>query len=816
MRNSRSHLRRSTTLVVLFGTALSAGCGLSTPRPLAWRWDRNAVDAIDGDDAQAADEPAVEPEDPAAPKTTPPTAADATPAAQTAAEKLPDELLASLGGQSWFQATARPDQAPPPHRWRHVGVEEALAQGQALQTALVEASRGNTATAVAAAVAIARMGNPAGISALTGAVGNYRLPLATRRAAAEALGEISDAAAAVELRQWCERFEAAAHEGAAIYAAELHTDLTRWLAEHATAADEPRLREALRSPAADVRQAAVSAWRQTAVGPLPIEAVDLRSDGSPAVRAAALEVIVARRPKEAFDLLGAALADQDVAVREAAVLGLGRLGDKAAGGPLKPLLQDPSERLRAAALTALALLGDDGAVLAAADNSSWLARGAAADALAHTITPEASTVLRRLVADASGHVRQRTVLALGQWPLEQAGPLLIDALENASYQTRRQAADELARRWAPAREFSVDAPPARREEMLQSLRQAWQAQYGRVQREALASAQPSATPGAAALDRRTAAELAAQLAEPPADAGSFVERLRQLSPEEWKTLEDTWAQTGQSLPEAVYRTVLTKVDEVYEQLEDLRTGDAMIQRGAARKLASAARKEKPLPGWAVERLAALLQSQTEEQVWRSALEATADDGRPAAVQLAALAVVQPSADVRRRGCEALDRFGDATHVRALTAALQDTHVAVALAAAKALGRPGLLRDPGQLTALLDAPDRQLRMMAARSLARGGWPQGPEALERLGHDADAKTRVQAAQALGDLADPTYVPALLRLADDAVADVRLAALANLPRAAGQDPTRHATGLTPHERLHHWKRWWAEQQAAATATN
>lgn len=818
MVTGRSRLRVGGALAALCAAVSSAGCGTLTPRwPVRGRADVASAAISPDDPAQAppqSDVPAGQSAQDAQGSPSPETPTGSSPTVEQPSV-LPAQLLAALGAPGWFLATARPDQPPPKHTWRHVGVEELLARDDLDRTALVAAAQGDTPAAVGAAVALARSGGNAGAETLAVAVRNFRLPLATRRAAAEALSELTGEAETAALAELCDDMETAAHEGAALYAVELHADLIDRLGRRSAASHEARLRAALRSNAPEVRKAALNCYTIAGAAPLPTEAVELRSDPYPAVRSRALEAIAARPPAEALDMLSAALGDQDLIVREAAALGLGRLGDRRSAARLKAILEDPSEKMRAAALTALARLGDEAAILAAVENSSWLARATAADALAALPTPQASRALERLVNDPSGYVRQHALTSLEQWPLEQAGPLLIEALGHAGYQTRRQAAAELARRWPAARNFSVDAPAERRNQMVAELSAAWQTQYGRVNRAALASAVVEASDPAASLDAQTAADLAQQLLAPPADAEELVGRLRGLSARQWQSVDAALRQSGALLPAATFERVLPQVDPLYEQLERLRTGAVDIRRGAAAQISKRLNEQRP-PLVAVQRLADLLRGETDEQVWRSSLTAVAGDGRPPAVDLAAFALAQASADVRRRGCEILERFGQPQHAAALTAALGDRHAAVAAAAAQALGRPGMLADPAPLAALLGAADRSVRIAAARSLARGGWPQGADALERLCYDADPKIRVRVAEALGQCGGESSLACLMRLLDDPVSDVRLAALGQLPQAAGVDaaqPPGTPGVATAQERTHRWKQWWAERQVGGS---
>ena len=81
-----------------------------------------------------------------------------------------------------------------------------------------------------------------------------------------------------------------------------------------------------------------------------------------------------------------------------------------------------------------------------------------------------------------------TVRTLKSWPLEQAGPLLLTALEGPTYQTRKDAASQLGDRWPPATGFPIDAPTDRRAQLVSQLQSQWTSQFGNIDQAALAAA----------------------------------------------------------------------------------------------------------------------------------------------------------------------------------------------------------------------------------------------------------------------------------------------------------------------------------------
>lgn len=779
----------------------------------------------------------------------PPPAANVPSRALTDAER-PPPLPAALANDYWVRTvdSSGADGASPAARWRNVALEELAAREEAPEATLRAAlASSDPAVAANAAIVLARDGEGQTVPALIAASRNPRLRLPQRQAAAAALAGLDAAGVGPALVSLLDEFGRRSGDSRAAYLPELHAELLIGVARHLDAAAAPRLAQALRSPDAAVRLAALAAWTHPAAGDVPAELVALRYDADPRVRAAALGVLAARRHPQTEACAVDALTDGSLAVRLAAVSALGTIGGETARAKLAELSQGQAELIRVAAVEALARTAAEAQWLAAAEDKSWRVRQAVARALASAgggsqapirtadtavelISEDALAVARSFVRDSSPAVQTALVASLDCWPLERAGPLLFEAIDGSAYLARKAAAEQLAARWPPAEGFSFAAPAETRAAQLTELRAAWTEEYGAARlasfveersRDAGSSAERSvhsSTTAAPAIEdvhparRREALRLVAELDALPDDdprRRDVLANLAAFGPELIPTLGWAAVHEGRALPAEVYDELLPSRDAAFAALRDLTAEELAIRRRAADDLLAIAR-ETPLPPLAVERLATVATVEDDPLVWRSVLLAVADDSGDAALRLAAAATTHPAGDVRRRGCEHLARHGDADQVGALAVALADDDAGVVRTAAEALGRIGGVEDAAPLERLLVAPDRTLRVVAATSLARLGEESGAAALERLSYDADGDVRRLAAAAMGELRDPAFVGPLVRLMDDDVG-VQRTALASLAQIAGRDVAAEgqpATSLS--ERIERWKTWAASETA------
>ena len=203
---------------------------------------------------------------------------------------------------------------------------------------------------------------------------------------------------------------------------------------------------------------------------------------------------------QALVYVESALADFHLDVRLEAVRALGELGDPQARTDLQRLLIHEPEAVRAGAILALAASGDDVTVFASANDASWQVRRSVAQSLSRFATPRGATIARQLLADRSAEVRRAVVDAISAWPLGQSGPILMTAMAEAPYATRKQAAERLAQRWPVAAGFNSDGPPERRAEQLSALQDEWR--HTQIAGEPWAVALPTAT--AQSVDAATA------------------------------------------------------------------------------------------------------------------------------------------------------------------------------------------------------------------------------------------------------------------------------------------------------------------------
>lgn len=726
------------------------------------------------------------------------------------------------GRSVWIRAV-RPvqgDSVEPGYRWRYPALEELLARPP--DQPKVGARRPNwhryladkdPVVAANAAIALARSGDDRGAERLAQAARSPDINQPMRCAAVEALAGLKGPSVVPLLRELLGQYGRRTPEPGSTYRADLHAELIRGLARHVDPADDPHFVAALRSRAANVRLEALWAWADGRGGRLPVEAADLRADADRDVRAAAIRALGRRRHPQAHQYLAAALRDHELKVRAAAIAALGELGGTEARATLEGLLEDQPEAIRAAAVSALGHLGAEQVVLRAAGDPSWRVRLKVAQALGGYADRDAAAAARRLLRDPSAVVQRQVVLALAEWPLQRAGPILLEALGSRSLMTRRTAREQLAAQWPPATEFPIEGPPERRLGVLEELegrfRQEFRLGDGAAAAETVVDGPPAGTITPLLLDQ--VEQLVRQ---------QDVRALVDFGPGLVEALDRLAFDRQQLLPEVVYRDVLPRYGRVFAALDRLASSKVSERgvserRGAAGELAELAR-QRPLGRLAVARLVRLVVAEPDPLVLQTALTAVAGDASEPSIRLAYAAVSHPSAEVRRRACEHLAAHPHPGHAKMLLPALEDRSHAVVLAAVRALGAAGRLDDTEPLRRLLGTTSERLRLETAVALARLGDPAGKAALERLAYSADPKIRCRVAVAMGGTGDTTFTATLIRLLDDRPA-VRRAALESLTKTVGRDASesddQRPAGTS--QRVRRWKQWFERREDLATGS-
>lgn len=760
----------------------------------------------------AAEKVAQDAPDPAQPE-------EAAPETAPGAAQAPDPIVTALGSDAWYEAVAPREPlteppteallgAPPkgPFTWRHTGVEALVADPQLTPAALSPAlASPQPVVAANGAMVAVRRGWPVDPALLAAAVRLESARPSLRAAAAEALGAAGTASAQAALRDELDR------EPAPNRPPRVERSLVEALARQADPADAPRLVARLSHAESKVRLAAL-AGLLALPAPLPGEALELRSDPDPRVRAQVCQALAMHGSTQASDWLAGLLADEQIPVRVAALTALGSLPGPANVETLRTATRDTREVIRAAAVAALATQGDWDSVLAAAGDESWRVRLAVAAALAAHPTPASAQVARELVADPSGECATATIEAARSWPLPLAGPVWLEALSRSGYRSRQRAGELLASAWPPARDFPCDAPAAERANRWTALQAAWSREFGRIELAAFASRAAGAARdvGAAVAPetwnavQRLVGVLSQQAHPEALDAAC--RELIALGPPVAVALGVMALEQQIPLPPAVYERVLPAVSPQFAILAQLADQDNALRRAAAAELVEWIRRE-PLTALALARLAELTQLETDPEVWRDVLIAVADDPREAAAQIALAALQHSLAEIRRRGCEHLAEHPDRRHAPALLAAVGDAHVGVSRAAVRALGEPGVLADPAPLEALLNSPDKWLQLEAARSLARLGAPRGVAAVERLAYDSDPEICRRAMDTMGEVADPEFLPALVDRVGESREGIGPAAARALERIVGQPPpaTDPDGRPLPNSLAARWRAWW-----------
>jgi hypothetical protein len=195
-------------------------------------------------------------------------------------------------------------------------------------------------------------------------------------------------------------------------------------------------------------------------------------------------------------------------------------------------------------------------------------------------------------------------------------------------------------------------------------------------------------------------------------------------------LEELLATASEVERETLWDDWLPKAGGAYAALSGLRDSDVVARRGAANKLAEAARG-RTLPGPVLQRLAQTISVEQDPLVFRSVLRAVTDDSTEDARQIAKAALHSPWDDIRLAGIEYVARHRLAEAAAWLLPIIDSPNDAprrAAVTAAGLCGNPLVLdgtRDAqgevvyGGLRPLLGTTSLELRREVVLAMARLG-------------------------------------------------------------------------------------------------
>lgn len=272
-----------------------------------------------------------------------------------------------------------------------------------------------------------------------------------REAAAELLGELGDEESVAPLAALLNTPNAPTRAAARALAA-LHDRYERLYGEGSYVAELSRglinptgaqnLLEELEKPGhKELRPLAlVVGWLEGAA----VERALTRLLGKSDVRGEVLEALVRHGPDVA-DLLIEQLESEDLEIRKAAAVALGRIGDARAVPALIEALEDDAELVIAAA-DALAKIGDPRAfepLLARVGDASAAVRQSVVGALNSLGSPEMPARVLPLLSDADPNVRESAVKIAGYFGYRECTDLLLERCLDEDERVRRAAVEHL-------------------------------------------------------------------------------------------------------------------------------------------------------------------------------------------------------------------------------------------------------------------------------------------------------------------------------------------------------------------------------------
>ncbi|MGB5548131.1 MAG: HEAT repeat domain-containing protein, partial [Polyangiales bacterium] len=164
--------------------------------------------------------------------------------------------------------------------------------------------------------------------------------------------------------------------------------------------------------------------------------------GDPRTRRAAVQALAMARANDMAQLIGYAVADEDIDVQVAAVRTLGQMSTNEANAPLRTALDSPFASTRAEAALALGRRGANGAtprIRALLEDREPVVVSAALDALAWLGDPEVATAVERALSHPDDEIFQAGLRAARTLPGPDAERFVSRGLAHPAWNVRMLA-----------------------------------------------------------------------------------------------------------------------------------------------------------------------------------------------------------------------------------------------------------------------------------------------------------------------------------------------------------------------------------------
>ncbi len=548
-----------------------------------------------------------------------------------------------------------------------------------------------------------------------------------------------------------------------------------------------------------------------------------------------IRVLGAWKHRETFSLVRYDL-NRAIQLREAAMEAIAAADCRDAIPLLREKLDDQATWNRAKAVATLRKLGELDDVFRKKDDTDWEVRVEVAFALATEQTPKGVELAKKYIAD-NPKIQAATLEALSAWPIEESGPLLLEAMKSPVLTTRKRAKELIQLHWNDVDPFNVVDVPSRQADALTDLSQRFN--------EFLATRKSTASK----IDAKHAVR-DERRPKPPALDGPQLDDVRKtlddlakpsLSLKRKQSLEAKLATVGDQLVPTLEKlhfderrtisksldaTVLAKVDPVFALIVQLNSDDNAERRRGAVELLK--RSEEGFDRLAILRIyerSLKIQDQFLLNPILQILE-KGDESGDYACELSRRLIGSEFTELRRRSCLVLKERGNGNDISLLADRLTDQSTDVVRTALEAISviaadtqRNEFRKEKSETVALLvkrlPTLDPYLQADAAATLHRLGESNGMETLKRLSLTKDVRVRTHVAKTLGKLGESGGVPILIGFLKDE-GTVRQAALDALPKVVGEDigavettGTRSGTLTETQKRAARWETWSQSQR-------